>query len=190
MFLHKHILYVKGKIARGLGIIKKARKKLNPDTLLTLYYSFIYPHINYCLEVWGNSCNEKIDCILKIQKRCVRLLSGAEYRAHSDPLFKEKEILSIHKLYIMKALCFTHKFLHYKLPSVFSTFFIYNSEIHDYSTRIKNRFRPPKARTTLRAKTLRFTAPKLANDYYNDVDFSQPFHPFKKHIHKLLLTRI
>ena len=31
-----------------MGIITKARKIVNKETLLTLYYSFIYPYLNYC----------------------------------------------------------------------------------------------------------------------------------------------
>ena len=37
-----HINYISGKSARGIGVIIKARKYLNKDTLLSLYYSFIY----------------------------------------------------------------------------------------------------------------------------------------------------
>ena len=40
-----HISYINGKIARGIGIILKARKMLPKKTLTTLYYSFIYPFL-------------------------------------------------------------------------------------------------------------------------------------------------
>ena len=46
-----HIDYIKGKIARGIGILCKARKYLKENTLITLYYSFIYPYLCYCIEV-------------------------------------------------------------------------------------------------------------------------------------------
>ena len=52
-----HINHVKSKVAKGIGILCKARKYLKRSTLLTLYYSFIYPYITYCLEVWGNANN-------------------------------------------------------------------------------------------------------------------------------------
>ena len=51
-----HIMYVKGKISRSLGILYKSRKYFDSETLLMLYNSFIYPHFTYCLSVWGNTC--------------------------------------------------------------------------------------------------------------------------------------
>ena len=33
-----HILYIKGKIARGVGILNKCKRYLNTSTLITLYY--------------------------------------------------------------------------------------------------------------------------------------------------------
>ena len=55
-----HINHVKSKVAKGIGILCKARKYLKQSTLLTLYYSFIYPYISHCLEVWGNANNTYI----------------------------------------------------------------------------------------------------------------------------------
>ena len=51
----KHISYITGKIAKGVGVITKARKLLDKETLVTLYYTFIYPYLCYCNHVWGNT---------------------------------------------------------------------------------------------------------------------------------------
>jgi len=51
----KHILMIKSKVAKGIGILCKARKVFPISTLKTLYYSIIYPHLTYCVEVWGNT---------------------------------------------------------------------------------------------------------------------------------------
>ena len=50
-----HIQHIKSKISRGLGVLFKARQVLNSATLLTLYYTFIYPYISYCIEIWGSA---------------------------------------------------------------------------------------------------------------------------------------
>ena len=47
-----HIKTNKCKLACGIGILCKARKVLKSSTLLTLYNSFFYFHIWYCMEVW------------------------------------------------------------------------------------------------------------------------------------------
>ena len=38
-----HISYICGKIARGIGMIIKARNYLNKDGIMAPYYSFVYP---------------------------------------------------------------------------------------------------------------------------------------------------
>ena len=38
----EHISYLSSKISRGIGMIIKAKERLNKDALVTLYYSFIY----------------------------------------------------------------------------------------------------------------------------------------------------
>ena len=39
-----HVQYTKGKIARGIGILYKAKKYLKESSMKTLYYAFIYPY--------------------------------------------------------------------------------------------------------------------------------------------------
>ena len=51
----KHISYITGKIAKVIGVIAKARKLLDKETLVTLYYTFVYPYLCYCNHVWGNT---------------------------------------------------------------------------------------------------------------------------------------
>ena len=47
------VAHVVGKVSRGLGMIIKARNYLNKQGLLTLYYSFVYPYLTYCYDIWG-----------------------------------------------------------------------------------------------------------------------------------------
>ena len=49
----QHIKHIKGKIAKGIGILSKARKVFTVKTLNTVYYSFIHPYLTYCIEIWG-----------------------------------------------------------------------------------------------------------------------------------------
>ena len=64
-----HISYIKNKISKGLGILIKARKYLNRRILLNLYYTFVYPYLIYCVEIWGNTCNIYLDPLTKLPKK-------------------------------------------------------------------------------------------------------------------------
>ena len=67
-----HILHVSKKVSKGLGIILKARKCLNNNTLLSLYYSFIYPYLTYCNQIWGNIPASNLQKLIVFQKTCYR----------------------------------------------------------------------------------------------------------------------
>ena len=51
----EHIAYVRNKISKGIGIMFKARVALDKNSLMNLYYSYIYPYLIYCIEVWGTA---------------------------------------------------------------------------------------------------------------------------------------
>ncbi len=51
----EHLSIISTKMAEGIGITCKANPYLNQHTLKTLYYCFVFPYINYCNMVWGNT---------------------------------------------------------------------------------------------------------------------------------------
>ena len=89
---------IKSKISKGLGIIYKAKTFLPQHILRTLYYSFIYPYLVYCIEIWGMAANIHLNRILKIQTRIIRILNSAGSIEQSKPLFIKSNIWEIRKL--------------------------------------------------------------------------------------------
>ena len=62
-------------------------------------YAFIYPHLTYCIEVWGSACKFLMEPLFKVQKRIVRIIAGVSYKAHTDPIFTSLMILDLAKIY-------------------------------------------------------------------------------------------
>ena len=50
-----HIMPISKKIAKGIGIILTARIVFDNETLFSLYCTFLYPYLNYCIHVWGKA---------------------------------------------------------------------------------------------------------------------------------------
>ena len=71
-----HITHVKNKIAKGIGIIRKARPLLNKRALTNLYHTFIYPYLICCVEVWGSA--KYVHLILLLQKKIIRLITFSQ----------------------------------------------------------------------------------------------------------------
>ena len=88
-----HILYISGKLARGTCVILKARKYLMKEALISLYYSFVYPHLIYCNHVWGLACKTYMNTLFLLQKRIIKIIAGVNRRSHTDPISKELKLL-------------------------------------------------------------------------------------------------
>ena len=65
----EHIRYIKNKIAKSLEIIFKIRFFLDKHMLRNMYFTFIYPYLIYCIEVWGNANETQLTTLVKIQKK-------------------------------------------------------------------------------------------------------------------------
>ena len=56
--------------------------------------------MNYCINVWGRTFDSYLDPLVKLQKKAVRVIAGAQRNSHTDPLFKKLNILEFHKIYL------------------------------------------------------------------------------------------
>ena len=48
-----HFSRIANKISKSIGVVYKASFCLPLESLRTLYYSMIYPYLQYCVIVWG-----------------------------------------------------------------------------------------------------------------------------------------
>ena len=51
----EHIYNIMSKCSKGIGILCRAKKFFSIKTLNDLYYVFVHPYLNYCIEIWGNT---------------------------------------------------------------------------------------------------------------------------------------
>ena len=63
-----HILYIKSKVAKTIGVIRKARQVLGRAYLLSLYNTLILPYLMYCNIIWGSANQSTLLPLIKIQK--------------------------------------------------------------------------------------------------------------------------
>ena len=166
---NEHIQYIKAKISKGLGIISKVRKVLQKSTLITLYYSFIYPYLTYCIEVWGSAGITLLSSLFRLQKRAIRIITSSSYKAHTHDLFVSLEMLTIEKIYEYCIGMFMYKVKHEMLPNIVYDIFK-NRTVHKYSTRQHECLYLPVCKTTAFAKTIRFKGVNIWNKLLTNID--------------------
>ena len=74
-----HISYIKNEMAKGFGIILRARRFFNRKTLLNLYHLFIFSYLIYCFKIWGNAAVIYLHPLNKLQKKIVRATTFSKY---------------------------------------------------------------------------------------------------------------
>ena len=79
----------------------KARPVLDQNVLLTLYNSFVYPYLIYCIEIWGTASQTHLQPLFLAQKKVVRIITFSHYLAHTQPLFQSLLILPVAKSYFV-----------------------------------------------------------------------------------------
>ena len=91
-----YISLVSKKISKSIiGIIAKACFYLSFKTLLSLYYSLVYPYLTYCNVAWSSTYCSNLNCIYLLQKRIAQLITKADYLSNMAPLFCQLRLCNI-----------------------------------------------------------------------------------------------
>jgi hypothetical protein len=182
-----HISYISKKISKSVGILHRSRFNLSSKTKLCLYYTLIYPYITYCNLAWSSTYVTNLNRIFYLQKRAVRIITNAEFRAHSDPLFTQLGILDIFKVNSLYVARFMFCYKNLMLSPILLNLFITNNQVHNYNTRIAENYRPQACRTNLKQFTILFQGPKIWNALPSHIKDLSSLSTFKKHMIEFLL---
>ena len=131
-----HIDFVSKQISKSVRIIAKARFYLSSQSLMTLYYSLVYPFLTYCNVAWSSTYCSNLNCIYLLQKRLVRLITKAHYLANTAPLFSQLKVLDIFSINSFSVATFMYSYHHNLLPSSFRDLFLSSNQGHQYETRL------------------------------------------------------
>ena len=184
-----HINNVTRKISKSIGIIYKASFCLPQQALKTLYYSLIYPYIQYCVSVWGSIYPTNLNRLIVLKKKFVRIIARKPHNAHTDLIFKDLEILKfncVHRFHVSKML---FQLKNNVLPSAFSSIFLFNFQMHGYFTRTSMHFHIPKIKTNIKKFSICYQGPKIFNSLPTDIQFSNTLSSFSCKLHRFLLSQ-
>ena len=121
------------KLSKASGILHRVRYQLTQKTLMNLYYTLCYPHMIYCVSVWGCTWSSFVKEVVVAQKRVVRIMCFKGKYDHTADLFTDLHLLdflSIHKYFLLLAI---FKSIHIQVPS--NSVSVFSSMAHAHSTR-------------------------------------------------------
>ena len=181
-----HIKYINQKISKAIGLLRKVRRYLNKSCLVTLYYTFLFPYLNYCIEVWGSAAQYHINSLIVLQKKSVRVVTSSGFRDHTYPLFKELNLLPLKQLYFYRIGMFMFKIYHDNVPPVCQSLFITNTSVHSHYTRQRNHLHVPISNSMCLSRTLRIKGVEVWNRIFDFIDVHCSISCFKNRLRNVL----
>ena len=184
-----HVNFIAAKISKSVGLLYKAKYHLPSKSLLTLYYALFYPYLTYCNLIWASAYVTNLERIYLLQKRAVRAISQADYKASSKPLFANLKILDVFSIYLLQVSSFMYLYHNDTLPIVFNQIFQPGNQIHQYSARYSDFYRPHSCTTNIKKFSILFQGPRIWNSLPSNIKSAPTFNIFKRVIKPFLRVR-
>lgn len=103
----EHVDNVCAKLDKFVFALRRLRLVASLDTALSAYHGYVSSVLRYGLIIWGHSVDA--ERALRVQKKCMRAICGADYLDHCKPLFKRLKILPLPCQYILDICTFVKK---------------------------------------------------------------------------------
>ena len=108
-------------------MLHASQNPLNPDILRMVYFAYFHSVLQYGIILWGNSTHKHQ--VFKLQKRVVRVMSGAGPRSSCRSVFRKRNILRIACQHVLSLMLFIVEN---------QKDFLTNAYVHGLDTRNKN----------------------------------------------------
>ena len=139
------------------------------SVLRQLYYNLVYSHLSYNICSYGSTYNTHVNRLVLLQKKAIRCINKAPFRAHTDPLFRSCEILKFHDIYKLNV------GLHMYDRRLSGQY----SRSHEYHTRNRNDLISNQSRLTICENSLSVVGPNIWNSIPSDIRNSPTRNSFK-----------
>ena len=116
----------------------------------------------YTYSLWSKFCCPSVSELL--QKRAVRVISCSKYNAHTDPLFKQLNLLKVKDIFDLNALKLFYKLKQNCLPVYVTDMFQDFSREHEHNTRQSLVLNNVFSSSRNGENCIRFYLPLLVND--------------------------
>ena len=186
-----HIANISSTISRNIGVMGRAKPFLSSRELLLLYNSLVLPYLNYCAVVWGTNYPSRLEKLIKLQKRAIRIIDHKPFLFPTSNLFAKYKILKFPDLVKEQSIMILLSYINETLPEPIAQMFRIHNPVNTRATR---HFQVPYSASNYRSFTLSYSAPKnwntIIGHIYRDLA-SVPKNKFtlKKHVRKYLINK-
>jgi hypothetical protein len=178
--LDYHVNHICSKLTRYLYCIKQAKHVVPKSGMKSLYFALIHSHLTYCTAILNSITIANKNCIEKVQKKAIRIMTGSTYNAHTTPLFLQHSILPFNKLILQSQLTFMHAVEYKYAPSSYINVWPKTGDRDlDRNLRNANDFYLPIPRTETFKKSTYYSMPSAWNNLALEIRLQENRTTFK-----------
>ena len=115
-----HINHIKKKVLNTSFLINRSKRNLPIRARVMLYNGLIRPLLEYGINVYSSCCNSNLKPLETLQKKIIRVITGAKYNEPSDPLFQKMKLLNFKDLQLLNKLKMGYQVYHKQVPMTIS----------------------------------------------------------------------
>lgn len=186
----EHFKYLHGKVAKAVFSLKMMRHLLDRKHLTLLYNAYLRSALEYGSALFTAVSMSTLKPIILLQKKAIRLVCGADYRAHTAPLFKQEKLLRFEDIITFNICRFMHDYRNGRLPDIFENEWLRNNQIHGYPVRNQNDFFLPVVNKPYLNSFPYFQFPKTWNLLPIELKMIVSRNLFKKKLYEYLIDKI
>ena len=106
-----HIQLVVQKLCIAKGVLYKLRHQASLTALRSVYFAFVYPHLQYGITSWGNTSAKYLKKIEVKQNLIVKILAHAPFlRTKVAPIYHRLDFLTLNNIFKLEVLKFVFNF--------------------------------------------------------------------------------
>ena len=163
-----HMNEIIKKVSRALFSIKQVKHILPMESLTTLYFALIHPHLSCGIIAWGSADKSITRQTNLLQKRAIRIryITNSAFGSHTDPKFKKQGILKVNNLFDYQCILFMYDYISGKIPRSFVGTFPLNQDMQQtHTTRQSDLLCIPRYSSRYAQKLPEYHLPKIWNNW-------------------------
>ena len=182
-----HIEYCRKKIAQGMYAMHMSKHLLKIHHLKIIYHSLVHSHLSYGILLWGNTYQKHLHKLEIAQKKCIRIIAGAQYNASTSKFFKKLDILKLKDMYRHTLGLFMYNFMQKELPGPLLTIYNLHGDSHEHNTRHRTDPIAPNVNAEVMRKSYLYSGPIIWMSLNNSLKSSKNKRQFRAGMKRFLI---
>ena len=186
---NEHVTNLCNTLSRNFNLFYNIRNIIPDQLKKNLYYSLVYSHIQYGIELYG-ACKKQLSNKIQIlQNKLLKVLFNLPYREDTNKLHYTLKVLKVDDIRKANILKFVYEAINKISIKVFHNHYIFHRDIHNRNSRQSYRLYLNRVNTKYGENTIQYKGTKLWNDLKLNTQKCSSIHIFKKAIKQQFLEK-